>query len=1203
MHTTPPPGTGQNGAAPAEPRRPAGSPGDPAAGGPLLHELVAATAARTPDATAVVDDHRELGYAELNRRANRLAHHLRALGARPDDLVGVCLHRGVDLAVALLAVWKAGAAYVPFDPNHPKDRVDWVLRDTGARIVLTERALADLVRADGVHAVVLDSADCGRDLAARPDTDPGPGATADHLAYVIHTSGSTGRPKGVAVSHGGIRNRVAWTVRTHGLGPGDRVLQKTSLSFDAAGWEFFGPLSSGGTVVMAPPGVERDPAEMVRTVARQRISVLQVVPSVLRLLVEESGWADCTAMRLVFSAGEPLHAELCQRLLARVDVQIWNTYGPTECSIDVTARRFDPQQRTGPVLIGRPISGIRLLVLDADGELAPIGLPGELHVGGAGVARGYVNRPDLTAERFVPDPYGPAGERLYRTGDQVRWLADGSLEYLGRLDGQVKVNGVRIEPGEIEAVLAGHPQVRAAAVAAVRNAAGIGRIVAYLTVRDDPGHEELRAWCRERLPEYLVPAVFTVLAEFPLTTSGKLDRKALPAPGPQAPASTGRTAPATATERIVAAIWAELLDTPDIAAEDDFFRLGGYSLLLGRLAQRLRAATGREIALADLFTASTVRDQARLLDLAGADRTAVTRTDRSAPLPLSAGQQRMWFLDQLTPGSAEYVVPVFLRLPADTDPAVLGRALDALAARHEALRTRYPLTAGRPVQQVEAPGRVELAVTDAAGPDLPALFGAEIARSFDLARGPVWRALLARRPDHAHLLLTVHHIACDGWSTVLIKRELRALYTALADGAEPALDPLPIGYPDFAAWQREHHLTPDLLERQLAHWRGVLAGLPTLRTPTDRPRPAHREAHGAVHAFSIPAPTAEALFEIGRGRGATPFMTLLALWQILLGQHGGQHDLAIGTPVAGRIRPETHGLVGFFLNSLVLRTELGTDLSFEQAVDRVRDTCRAAFAHQDLPFEQLVEALQPTRDPSRTPLYQALFDLQDDGLTGLAEDTADLAEFGAAWRTTPTDLALIMRRQENGDLGGLLEYASALFDPRTAESLAEGLATLAGKLAADPGAALSAVDVRTGRDRERAALPWNVRHPAVPGTAGTAGTPGTPDADPPPARAEHLAPRNPFEQRLAEIWAEALETPVGVRDDFFALGGNSLLAATVTAAARAELDLDIPVRALFDGPTVEQWALALEDLIRAEIAQLSDEDVVADTTRTKGQPA
>ncbi|MEU9133425.1 amino acid adenylation domain-containing protein [Kitasatospora sp. NPDC048540] len=1187
MQTIPPPGTGQDGTAQAAPPRPAGAPGDPAPGG-LLHELVAARAALTPHAPAVAAGGHGLSYAELNERANRLAHHLRDLGAGPDRLVGVCLHRGTDLAVALLAVWKAGSAYVPFDPGHPKDRVDWVLGDTGARIVVTEQALAPLVRADGVHLVTLDTA--GPELATRPATDPVTGVTADHLAYVIHTSGSTGRPKGVAVSHRGIANRVAWTVHTHGLGPADRVLQKTSLSFDAAGWEFFGPLSSGGTVVMAPVGVERDPAEMVRTVARERISVLQLVPSVLRLLVDEPGWADCTAIRLVFSAGEPLHAELCQRLLARADVQIWNTYGPTECSIDVTAQHVDPQQLTGPILIGRPITGIRLLVLDGNGALAPLGIPGELHVGGAGVARGYVNRPDLTADRFVPDPYGPPGARLYRTGDQVRWRADGTLEYLGRLDGQVKVNGVRIEPGEIETVLAAHPRVSAAAVLAVTGAAGVGRIAAYLTVRGEVGHEELRAHCRERLPEYLVPAVFTVLDAFPLTTSGKLDRKALPAPGERPAGTGGRVPPRTPTERTVAAIWADLLDTPDIAADDDFFRLGGYSLLLGRLAQRLRAATGRELALADLFTASTVRDQARLLERAEAAGAEITKVDRSVPLPLSAGQQRMWFLDQLAPGSAEYVIPLFLRLPDDTDPAVLGRALTALAARHEALRTRYPLADGRPVQQVDQPGAVELAVTDADGPALVDRVTAEIARGFGLADGPLWRALLARRTDgSALLLLTVHHIACDGWSTVLLKRELRELYAALADGREPDLAPLPIGYPDFAVWQREHWLTEQLRHDQLAHWREALAGLPTLPLPTDRPRPAHREAHGAVRAVHIPAATAQALTELGRSRGATPFMTLLTLWQTLLAQHSGQWDVAVGTPVAGRVRPETRGLVGLFLNSLVLRGRLAPELSFEAALDRVRAACLAAFAHQDLPFEQLVEDLQPVRDPSRTPLYQALFDLQDEGLTGLAEDDGALAEFGGAWRTTPTDLALIMHRQDDGGLAGLLEYATALFDPQTADALADGLAALAAKAVADPGAALATLDVRTEADRRRAALAWNAAAPAV---------------DPAPAApAAHLAPRNPFEERLAGIWAEALETEVGVRDDFFALGGNSLLAATVTAAARAELDLDIPVRALFDGPTVEQWALALEDLIRAEIAQLSDEDVVADTTRTKGQPA
>ncbi|PYC77440.1 hypothetical protein C7C46_18740 [Streptomyces tateyamensis] len=1162
-----------------------------AASGPLLPELVATQATRTPAAPAVLDQRQTIGYRELGERANRLAHQLRALGIGTDDLVGVCLPRSTDLAVALFAVWQAGAAYIPLDPNHPRERISWVLQDTGATVVLTERALLDLVAGEGVRPLLLDELD----LSGFPVEPPAVELTAQSLAYVIYTSGSTGRPKGVAVTHGGIANRIAWTVRVHRLGAEDRLLQKTSIGFDAAGWEIFGPLSSGGTVVMAPPGVERDPAAMVRAVAEHRVTVLQVVPSVLRLLVEEPGWADCSALRLLFSAGEPLHAELCQQLLAKAPaVEVWNTYGPTECAIDVTAHRFDPVQLAGPVLIGRPLSGLRLLVLSPAGGLAPIGVPGELHVGGVGVARGYLGRPDLTADRFVPDPYGPPGERLYRTGDRVRWRADGSLEYFGRLDQQVKVNGVRIEPGEIEGVLLTHPDVRGAAVVAFKTSSGVGRLAAYLTVRRELSTERLRAFLRDRLPEYLVPSVFVTLDAFPLSPSGKLDRIALPTP--TADATPGRppfVAPRTEAERAVAAVWAAVLETTaPIGAHDDFFQLGGYSLLLTRLAQRLGAATGRQVAMADLFAASTVAAQAELLAAEELPEVPITRVDRSRPLPLTAGQRRIWFLDQLNPGSSEYTVPVLLPLADGATPAVVAAALAALEERHEALRTSYPMLEGRPVQRIGAPGPVEL--TEAGTTEPVAAVRAEIARGFDLTAGPVWRALLVDR----HVLLTIHHIACDGWSVVLLRREFAELCAALAAGRQPELAPLELGYPDFAAWQHEHWLTSAPVAGQLAYWKETLAGVHPLRLPTDHPRPARRAADGAVCPVQLPAAIVTGLVALGRERGATPFMTLAAVWHLVLAQLSGDWDLTIGTPVAGRVRPETHPLVGCFLNSVVLRARLTPELSFEQAVDRMRAVALGAFGHQDLPFEQVVEELQPHRDLSRTPLYQTLFDLQDDGVTGVAADAADLTHYQVAWHSTPTDLALVLRPEPDGGVGGMLEYATALYRPETAAALAAAFATLAARVLADPAAPVGAVDLRTEQDRARAALPWNE---------------SLATAAPVAELTAYLAPRDPFEERLAELWSESLGHPrVGVYDNFFALGGNSLLAATVTAAARSEFEIELPVAALFDGPTVEQWARAVEAAIRAEIDLLTEADLAEDrltaginesTPVTKGQPA
>ncbi|MFI2612143.1 amino acid adenylation domain-containing protein [Kitasatospora sp. NPDC018619] len=1045
-------------------------PGDPADDRTAtLAGLVARQAALTPDAPAVSTADRTWTYAELNARANRLAHHLAGLGIGPEALVGVRLERGLDLVAALLAVWKTGAGYLPLDPSHPADRVRWILSDTSAALVLTTSALAD--RAGDTPELLLD----GQDFGHHPATDPKTPADPAGTAYAIYTSGSTGRPKGVLVTHEGIANRVLWTVRRHGLGPADRVLQKTTIGFDAAGWELFAPLVSGGTVALAPVGAEQDPAALVRSAAEQRITVLQVVPSVLRLLVEEPGWARLADLRLLFSAGEPLHAELCRRALERAGrdgIEIWNTYGPTECSIDVTAQPYDPAQTTGPVPIGRPLDGLRVLVLSEDGDLVPVGVPGELYAGGVGVARGYLGRPDLTAERFVPDPYGPAGSRLYRTGDLVRWRSDGTLEYRGRIDHQIKVNGVRIEPGEVEAALVAHPDVDGAMVTAVTAEDGGHRLVGHVVTRSGRTPDELRSFLRGRLPEPLVPTVLVPLDAFPLTANGKVDRAALPAP--DLSGTAGRPpylAPRTEAERTVAGVWSALLGVAEVGAHDDFFQLGGSSLLLTRLAARLRAASGGEVQLRGLFTASTVEAQARLLSTAPADRP-VLPVDRGGELPLSFGQERLRFLDRMNPGGPEWVSPVFLRLPVDADTPAVRRALDTLEARHEALRTRYP-NDDRAVQLIAEPGPVELSEhgTDRAG--LAAVVAGQFARGFDLTAGPLWRAALIRVADGGTvLLLTIHHIACDGWSATVLEREFAALYAGFTRGEQPQLPEPALGYADFAAWQRTW-LTARELADDLAFWSAELAGLKPLPLPTDHPRPAERDHRGAVVPFTVEAEVAEALAELGRRHGATPFMTLLTGFATLLARYSGEWDVTVGTPVAGRVRPETENLVGFFLNSLALRSGLTGDLTFEQALERVRATCLAAFSHQNLPFEQLVEQVQGDRDLSRTPIYQVAFDLHDETMTSGGADFDDLETFRQAWRIAKTDLTLFFRRRPDGTLLGVLEYATSLFEERTVARLAGYLTRVLRTAAERPGTRLDEIELLSPEERHRQLVGWN----------------------------------------------------------------------------------------------------------------------------------
>ncbi|MGK5518325.1 amino acid adenylation domain-containing protein [Micromonospora sp. URMC 107] len=1050
------------------------------AGPVVLPDLIARQAAATPDATAVLAGDVRVGYAELDRRANQLARHLVGLGVGPESTVGVHLRRGVDLVVALLGVWRAGGAYLPLDPAHPVDRRRWIVADTGVDVVLTQADLRDDALAGPSHVVCLD-ADRSR-IEAGPDTAPPVRIDPDNAAYVIYTSGSTGRPKGVVVTHGAIGNRVAWTVRQHGLSPADRVLQKTAVSFDAAGWEFFAPLICGATVALAPDGAERDPAALVAAVIRSGATVLQGVPSVLHLVTEEPDWPRCTSLRLVFSAGEPLHAELCQRLAAVPGVRVWNTYGPTECAIDVTAQQVDLAQRTGPVPIGRPLDNLRLQVLDANRRPVPIGVVGDLYVGGAGLGRGYLNRPDLTAERFVPDEYGPPGARLYRTGDQVRWRSDRSLEFVGRADDQLKINGVRIEPGEVEAALAAHPDVRRAVVVGFAEPGGSPRLAAYVASRRPLTAAQLRSFLTDRLPDALVPAVFVPVAEFPLTTGGKVDRAALPPVGTAD--RTAYLAPRTDAERLVARLWQDLLDVDRVGVHDDLFQLGGSSLVTVRLASRLAAESGVRVELRELLAASTVEAQAALLGGGAPATSAVLPVPRTGPLPLSPAQRRLWLLDQLQPGSPEWVVPLYLRLPGSLTPDTVRAALTALEARHEALRTRYLTRDGEPRQRIDPPGPVDLTVRDAAEAPLVDLVDAQLGQGFDLRTGPLWRATLVTSAGADHLLLVaLHHIASDATTAGILERDLRELCAASAAGREPDLPELTVHYADYAAWQRQY-LTDDRVERELGFWREHLAGVPELALPLDRPRPAERDPRGAHVEFEVPTGLARELTALGRRCSATPFMTMLAGFATLLARYSGQWDVAVGAPTSGRRPPEAEQIAGVFLNPVVVRCTLDPAASFEAALRAVRSRTLDALAHQDLPFERVVDDLVDVRDLSRTPLYQVMLNAQEGGVTGQStDDEALLDALRRAARVAKTDLTMHVWPRPDGTLAGSLEYATALFDEPTVRRMADHFVRLLAAAAAEPRTPLHDLDLLAPGERHQ--LLHEVHGPTVPRSAAT----------------------------------------------------------------------------------------------------------------------
>lgn len=1038
-----------------------------------IPELIAVQAARVPDRIAVVFESEELTYAELERRSNRLANHLRDQGIRRETRVAVCLERSLDLVVALLAVLKAGVAYVPLDPSYPAERLALMLEDSEARLLVTSGSLSALPGTEGLPVVRLDRDRDQIDRASASPPPAGPGAT--DLAYIIYTSGSTGRPKGVMISHGAICNRLLWMQESFPLGAADRVLQKTPFSFDASVWELFCPLLAGACLVVARPGGHQDGEYLIQAVTAHGITVLQLVPSALRMLLELPGLEAAVGLERLFCGGEALSSDLVEAFRSRSRARLINLYGPTEVAIDATFRPCHGPFAGATAPIGRPLANARVYLLDAELRPTPPGLSGELYVGGAGLARGYHGRPDLTAERFVPDLFGPPGARLYRTGDLGRHLPDGEIEFLGRVDQQVKIRGFRIEPGEIEAVLARHPLVRAAAVAV----AGDGRLIGYVVPGEErPGRAELRGFLLSSLPEHLVPTNFVLLEALPLTPSGKLDRMALPAPGEE-PGALQTTPARTVVEELVAGIWAEVLGREFVGAHDNVFELGAHSLLATQVVSRLRESFRIDLPLRNLFDEPTVAGLARRIEEAMRPGPAsalppIERVPRTTPLPLSFAQQRLWIMDQLDPGSSAYSTPEAFRLLGPLDVRVLARTLCELVMRQEILRTTFPVVGGQPVQAIGDPWPVPLPLIDLSGL-APEQRGAEVLRlatpdrqaPFDLARGPLLRVGLMRLAQEEHVLLaTLHHIVSDAWSTWIIVREVAAVYTALRTGQRPQLPLLPIQYADFAVWQRRW-LQGEVLESELAYWKSCLAGAPlVLDLPTDLPRPAVQSFRGALRMRLLPVALAEELKALSRRHGSSLFMVLLAAFQVLLHHQTGREDLLVGTSIANRERVEVEGLIGFFVNMLALRTSLAGDPSFSELLRRVRDVTLEAYAHQAMPFDKLLEELKLPRDPGRNPVFQVVFTFENVpgkvfDLDGLRLEPMELSP-----DTSLFDLALLMGETERGLAAGM-RYMTDLFRPATIDTMLEQLEQLLTRIAADPEARLSQLGEALIEERQR----------------------------------------------------------------------------------------------------------------------------------------
>ena len=1059
-------------------------PGRGAGSKAFVHELFFACAERFPDAVAVVGDQGSVTYGDLGHRVRRLAGRLRGVGVGPEQVVALCLERSVEMVVALLAVAETGGAYLPLDPEYPADRLRFMLDDARAAVLVSdERSSAVLGpgAANGARLLRIDRED-GAPSGLGPATSP----HEENAAYVIYTSGSTGTPKGVTVSYGSLGKLIR--DRALALQPDDAVLLKITASFDMSVMEIFRPLVAGARLVLARPGGQRDGRYLMRLIRDQRVTVAGFTPSALAPLLEEDRFSDRgRTLRSLGLGAEAVSPELVRRLHADCDAELFNRYGPTEATVFVLEHAVGSLNGDRAVPIGRPITGARVHLADRRSGLVPVGVAGEVLIGGRCLARGYLRRPAQTAASFVPDPFTTSGGRLYRTGDLGRLRHDGEVEFLGRADDQVKIRGFRIELGEVSAALAEHSALSEVTVIDVK--AGASRqLAAYVVAAGDPpAASELSAFLADRLPAHMVPAAYVVLERMPVTRAGKVDRRALPSPAWFGGAEY--VAPRTPEEEIVAALWRDVLGLEGPAARqvgvyDDFFALGGHSLMATQVLSRLHEAFGVELEVRRLFESPTVSGLAAALEGASPEapagrRAPIRAVPRGGPLPASFAQERLWFLDQLEPGSAAYNLPAALKLLGELDVAALAASLEGLAGRHETLRTALVNVAGEPRQRIEPSSRLALPVVDlellAAAPratEVRRIVAREGLRPFDLAEAPLMRAALLRSGGGEHMLLLVlHHVVTDGWSMGVLTRELGELYRAFTTGRAPALPELSVQYADYAVWQRGW-LAGEELERQLDWWRRRLAGAPpVLELPTDRPRRPRDAARGAWTAIRLGDDLSRAAGELARRRGVTLFMATLAAFQALLGRYSGQSEVVVGSPIAGRGRRELEDLIGFFVNTLALPADLRAS-SFSELLDQVRAMTLGAYAHQDLPFERLVAELEAPRDLSHSPVFQVLFALQNVPLEAPELPGLALERLPAEETATPFDLSFFLTEEPEG-LAGMVRYRRDLFDATSVRRMVGGYERLLASAVADPEGPLAALPQLGEVEQAQLLREWN----------------------------------------------------------------------------------------------------------------------------------
>jgi amino acid adenylation domain-containing protein len=1005
-----------------------------------LHQLIEAQVERTPDATAVVFEGQRLTYRELNAQANQLAHYLQTLGVKPDTLVGICADRSLEMVVALLGILKAGGAYVPLDPGYPQERLAYMLEDAAVSVLLTQQRCLDRLPSQLAMSVVcLDTE--GATLAQYSTQNPEPPIQPEHLAYVIYTSGSTGRPKGVMNSHAGVCNRLLWMQDYYQLTAADKVLQKTPFSFDVSVWEFFWPLLAGAQLVVAKPGGHKDTAYLVELITRHSITTMHFVPPMLQMFLADPAVERCHSLKRVICSGEALPVEVQNRFFERLNSDLNNLYGPTEAAIDVSywQCRLDTALQTVP--IGRPVANTQLYILDPHRNPVPVGVVGELYIGGIQVARGYLNRPDLTQERFISNPFG-AG-RLYKTGDLARYRHDGEIEYLGRIDHQVKVRGFRIELGEIEATLGEHPSVHQAVVVVHGDQSDDKRIVAYVVPKAQSSVDahQLRGLLQTKLPEYMIPQAFVCLDALPLTLNGKIDRQALPAPEDIDQDITEVAAPRTPTEVALVRIWQQVLRQQPIGIDDNFWHRGGHSLLAMRVAALVEQELGQSLPIGKFFALQTIAEQADYLNQQLAQSAQPTLPPiqpavRQPALPLSFPQRQLWFFDQLHPTEPVYNETMVFHIPEAIDPVVLEQALNQLLDRHEILRTTFTTQADQPVQVVHEPQPLPMRTLDLS--DRPEtervaiaheLATAELKALFDLQQWPLWRVTLIKLDETDwRLYFSAHHIIMDGISMYnIFLPELEALYRSQLAGQPAALPAPPRQYADFAVWQNQV-LTEAILSPQLNYWQQKLADLPTLQLPTDRPLTAKTSFRGARQCLSLSSELTEQLNYFSQQAGVTLFVTLATALNILLYRYTGQDDLVIGTIHGGRNRLEAQNIMGNFLNNLVLRTDISGQPTVRELLARVNTVVTEAYQAVDIPFEQLVNTLQPERTVWQTPFFQVALVIEPPLPT--EQITWGLSQLDIHAETAKFDITFELDERPEGIIGRV-EYSTDLFDAAT----------------------------------------------------------------------------------------------------------------------------------------------------------------------------